>query len=254
MDVRPVRVGVHRSGVAPAGEQQCVGRFLGHPLDGIAEGELKAVVGREPLEGVGRAHALADAPADAGGVVEDKPQRHAAAELEHRLEALTHAFGRFSPEALGQRHVREGERHREVVRLADDPEHPEVADAEVHLRLARRPFEFEELPIRTLELGFLLLHVFLDSRVPAVVAAFRHETVEDPGRCVALLGAPLPVFDEPRVDGRLVGVELRRPGLSSLCGLRGRSPPCHGTCEPSARIRPPSWRSRRRCRHRRSGA
>lgn len=79
VDVRPVQVGVHRSGVAPAGEQQRVGRFLGHPLDGIAEGELKAVVGREPLEGVGRAHALADAPADAGGVVEDEPQRHAAA-------------------------------------------------------------------------------------------------------------------------------------------------------------------------------
>lgn len=109
MDVHPVRVGVQRSGVAPAGEQQCVGRFLGHPLDGIAEGELKAVVGREPLEGVGRSHALADAPADAGGVVKDEPQRHTAAELEHRLEALTHAFGRLSPEALGQRHVREGD-------------------------------------------------------------------------------------------------------------------------------------------------
>ena len=174
----------------------------------MAQGKQPLEGGVEGVNGIG-----VDSDSDS--------RRHAAAELEHRLEALAHAFGRLAPEALGQRHVRKGERHHEAVHLADNPEHPEVADAEIHLRLARRSFEFEELPIRTLELGLLLLHVFLDGRVSAVVAAFRHEAVEDPGRRMALPGAPLPVFSELRVDGRLVGIELRRPGLSSLCGLRG---------------------------------
>lgn len=205
--------------VAPDGAHGVLHRALLVARGGIAEGEPEAVVGREPLEGVGRAHSLADAPADAGGVVEHEPRRHAAAELEHRLEALAHALGRLAPEALGQRHVREGERHHEVVNLADDPEHSEVADAEIHLRIAWRPFEVEELALRVFDLRLPLLHVFLDRRVPAAVAAFRHEPVEDPGRSMALLGAPLPVFRGPRVDGRFVGVELRWPGLPRLDGL-----------------------------------
>lgn len=37
MDACPVGVGVHRPGVAPAGEQQRVGGLLGHPLDAPQE-------------------------------------------------------------------------------------------------------------------------------------------------------------------------------------------------------------------------
>ena len=82
----------------------------------IAEGEPEAAAGREPLEGVRRAHAPAGAPADSRGVAEHEARRDAA-ELGHRLEALAYAFGRFAPEASGRRRVREGERRHEAARL-----------------------------------------------------------------------------------------------------------------------------------------
>lgn len=50
----------------------------------------------------------------------------------------------------------------EVVHLADDSQHPELADPEVDPGLSRSPFQVEELVLRALELGFPRPHVLLD--------------------------------------------------------------------------------------------
>ena len=61
----------------------------------VAEAVGEPVVGRERREGLGGAHASADAPAHAGGVVEHDARGHAASELEHLLERLAYALGVF---------------------------------------------------------------------------------------------------------------------------------------------------------------
>ncbi len=187
---------------------------------GVAEGEVEPVVGGEARERVGGADNLADPSADARGVVKHQPGGHAPAELEHGLQALADAFRRLAPEALRQRHVGEREGDHQVVHLAHDAQHPEVAHAEVDLPLAGRPFEVEELVFGAFELGFALLDVGLDDCVAAVVAAFRDEPVEYPLGRVSLLGAPLPVLRKPTIYRRLERVKLRTAPLPGL-DLRG---------------------------------
>ena len=190
-------------------------RVLDRPLlvarAGVAEREREPVVRGEALEGVGGADRLADAAADARGVVEHEPRRHALAEPEDRLQPLADAFRVLAPEALGQGDVGERERHDEVVHLAHDSQDSEIADAEVDLGLRGSPFEVQELVLRPLELGLPGLHVLLHDGVAAVEPALRHEAVVDALGRMALLGAALAILQEPRVDHRLVRVELGSP-------------------------------------------
>lgn len=71
----------------------------------VAERVGEAVVGREPAEQLGGAHAAAYPAAHAGGVVEDDPGGHAADVLEYLLERLAHALGVLAGEHLGEADV-----------------------------------------------------------------------------------------------------------------------------------------------------
>ena len=191
---------------------------------GVGEDVVEPVVRREAAEELRGPHLPADASADLGGVVEDRPPRHAADELEDVAEPLADALGRLAPEDLGEAHVGVREGDGQVLAPGGHPADPEVRLAEVDLDLAGQPSQRQEpLGVPAVALaGHLLptaLDVALHGGVAARVALLVAKPRVDPRRRVALL-APVPaVVVEPGVDRLLVGREQLALRLAPPRGL-----------------------------------
>ena len=154
---------------------------------------------------------VADPAAHTGGVVEHDAGRHAADVAEHGHEPLAHALGCLAGEDLREADVGEREVADQVVHALLDAHDPEVGLAEVDLHLAGAPFEVQVLVALVLVGLLVRLDVALHGAVRPVEPALAHEALVDPLGGVPLL-VPVPaVLLQPRVDRRLVGVELRRP-------------------------------------------
>ena len=191
---------------------------------GIGEGVVESVVGREAAEELRCPHLPADAPADLGGVVEDRPPGRAADELEDVAEPLADALGRLAPEDPGEPDVGVREGDRQVLAPGDHAAGPEVRLAEVDLDLAGQPSRRQEsLGVPAVALAGRLLaaapDVALHGGVAARVALLVAKTHVDPRRRVALL-APVPaVVVEPGVDRLLVWREGLALVLAAPRGL-----------------------------------
>jgi hypothetical protein len=192
---------------------------------GVGEGVAGPVVRREEPEGLRRPDLAPDAPADLGGVVEDRPPRHAARELEDVAEPLADALGRLAPEDLGEPHVGVREGDGQALAPGEDATHPEVRLAEAGLHLAGQPAQGQEaLGVPAVALAGHLLapapDVALHGGVGPLVAELVAEPHVHPHGRVALL-APVPaVVVEPGVYRRLVGREQPAPRLPPLRRLR----------------------------------
>ena len=113
---------------------------------GVGEAVVEAVVGGERPEERRRHDLGADPAADLGGVVEHRPRRHAAGELERGAQPVAHALGRLAPEHLGEPDVGVRELDHQVVAPPERPADAEVRLAEVDLALAGAPIE-DQVPL-----------------------------------------------------------------------------------------------------------
>ena len=198
------------------------------PERGAGEGVAEPVVRREAAEEPRGPRLPADASADLGGVVEDRPPRHAANELEHVAEPLADALGRLAPEDLGEAHVGVREGDGQALAPGGHPADPEVRLAEVDLDLAGQPSQRQEpLGVPAVALAGHLLPaapgVALHGGVAARVALLVAEPHVDPrGRVAPLAPAPA-VVAGPGVDRLLVGREQPALGLVPPRGSGDRS-------------------------------
>ena len=182
---------------------------------GVGEAVVEAVVGGERPEERRRHDLGADPAADLGGVVEHRPRRHAAGELERGAQPVAHAFGRLAPEHLGEPDVGVRELDHQVVAPPERPADAEVRLAEVDLALAGAPIE-DQVP-----LGLALPALpsdplprgpdeVPDRLVGALEALLLDEPVVDAPRGVALLAPHAQVLPEPSLDRLGVGLHHRR--------------------------------------------
>lgn len=178
---------------------------------GVAEAVAEPVMGAAGLEQLGRSRRVRDAPADARRVVEDDLPRNPAEVLEDVAEGLADALGVLAGEELGEAHVREGEREREVAQAGAHAAQIEIGLAEVGLRLARRPRQIEVALAVRRPAGLRLPDIALHGADGHLGAAFRDQAVVDPLGGMALLAVVPQVVCEPLVDQGLAGVELGPP-------------------------------------------
>lgn len=207
---------------------------------GVGEGVVESVVGREAAEELRCPRLPADAPADLGGVVEDRPPGHAADELEGVAGPLADALGRLAPEDLGEPDVGVRGGDRRVLAPGGHAADPEVRLAEVDLDLTGQPSQCQEpLGVPAVALAGHLLAAAPDvaphGGVAARVAPLVARPHVDPRRRVALLAPVSAVVVEPGVDRPLVWREDLALGLAPPRGL-GRQVPHPGTL-PDRRLR-----------------
>ena len=174
---------------------------------------------REASEGPRGPGLAPDAPAHLGGVVEDRPPRHAAGELEDVAGPLADALGGLAPKGLGEPNVGVREGDGQVLAPGDHAADPGVRLAEVDLDLAWQPAQRQEaLGVPAIAIPGHLLAPAPDVALHGGVGAAVAEPVPEPrvrphGRVAP--PAPVPaVVVEPGVDRPLVGGErlaLRLP-------------------------------------------
>ena len=163
----------------------------------VAEGEGEAVMGGEGGEELRCPDVVADAPADARGVVEHYPGGHAADVLEYVLESLAYALRVLPGEHLGQPDVGERKGEHEVAQAAPYAHHVEIGLSEVRLRLARRPNQVQEALLADAELLLEPADIVPDGRVGDLRPLFRHQALPNALGRMALLVPALGILFQP---------------------------------------------------------
>lgn len=206
------------------------------PRARVAERVLEPEMAGEAAEQLGGFDLVADAPADARGVVEHEPGRDAADVGEDVDQTLAHALGVLAAEDLGEPHVGEREVDDEVVEALLSAVDDEIRFSEVDLGLSRRPDKLQKLVFRLSALLAAPLHVELDGRVPDFGAMLLDQALVDALRGVALL-APVPlVLVEIALDGIFVRIE---DGGALPGDRQGRGEVPHGQVLPDGGDRHP---------------
>ena len=165
----------------------------------------------------------ADPAADLGGVVEDGAQRHASDELDHALEPLADALRGLAPENLGEPDVGVGnETTRKWPRVTTPRTRKSAWPKSTWHSPGSQSSRRNPCASRASSPAASSLapapHVPSDRRVGALEPLLRDEAVVDPLRGMALLAPAAPVFQEPRVDQGLEGLEQGDPGAPPISG------------------------------------
>lgn len=176
------------------------------PSVGIAE----AMMGSEDTEELGGSDVVANAPADACGVVEHDSNGHATDELKYVLGHLAHALGAFAGKHLGQSDVGEREDEHEVARAAPHTHHAEVGLSGVRLRVARSPHQVQGALLADAELLLEFAGVVPDDRVGDLRTPPLDQTHSNALDRMTLLVPALGVLIQPGNDKRTVFVHYAR--------------------------------------------